>query len=140
MGVIEISIESSVKASPEEAWAWITSLQGISEEMRPYFRMTAPAGVTSINDIAVEPGKPLFRSRVFLFCILPIDYSDITLVEINKGSGFIEQSPRKERGQPLTLDIQRYRLGETLNKELTDGEAAEIRIQRSPLSCSCTGE
>ena len=93
MGVIEISIESSVKASPEEAWEWITSLQGISGEMSPYFRMTAPAGVTSINDVALVPGKPLFRSRVFLFCILPIDYSDITLVEINKGSGFIEQSP-----------------------------------------------
>ena len=93
MDVIEILLESSVTTSPEEAWAWITSLKGISEEMHPYFRMTAPAGVTSINDIAVDPGKPLFRSRVFLFCILPIDYSDITLVEINKGTGFIEQSP-----------------------------------------------
>ena len=34
----------------------------------------------------------------------------------------------KIRGQQLTLDIQRYGPGETLNKELIDGEAAEVCI------------
>ncbi len=61
--------------------------------MRPYFRMTSPAGVTSIDDFSIVAGKPLFRSRVFLFGVFPIDYSDITLIEIHRGSWFIEQSP-----------------------------------------------
>jgi hypothetical protein len=35
----------------------------------------------------------MFRSYVFLFGLLPIDYSDMTLMEINPGQGFVEQSP-----------------------------------------------
>ncbi len=93
MEPIDFSLESLVTESPENAWAWITSLEGISKELSPYFRMTAPKGITSINDLTIVPGKPLFRSRVFLFCIIPIDYSELTLSEIRRGAGFIEQSP-----------------------------------------------
>ncbi len=62
-------------------------------EMWPYFRMTAPKGVTSIDDVNIVLGQPLFRSRVYLFGIIPIDYSDVTLLELDKGRGFVEQSP-----------------------------------------------
>ncbi len=55
--------------------------------------MTAPKGFESIEHSNVVLGKPLFRSKVFLFGFLPIDYSDITLIEFEKGSGFVEQSP-----------------------------------------------
>jgi len=30
---------------------------------------------------------------VFLFGIVPIDYSDLTLLELTPGNGFVEQSP-----------------------------------------------
>ena len=35
----------------------------------------------------------MFRSYIFLFGFLPIDYSDMTLLELNAGGGFVEQSP-----------------------------------------------
>jgi len=35
----------------------------------------------------------MLRSFIFLFGILPIDYSDMTLLELNEGKGFVEQSP-----------------------------------------------
>ena len=93
MGLTDFSFETPVSASPGKAWEWITSLRGISREIRPYFRMTAPKGIESISDLDIVTGRPLFRSRVFLFGFIPIDYSDLTLIEIEQGTGFIEQSP-----------------------------------------------
>jgi hypothetical protein len=89
----DILFESEVSASPPKVWEWITSLKGISSEMRPFFRMSAPKRVASIEDLDIVPGRTLFRSRVFLFGFIPVDYSDITLIEIERGSGFVEESP-----------------------------------------------
>jgi ligand-binding SRPBCC domain-containing protein len=93
MQPIRLEFHSRLAASTDEVWKWITSWKNISMEMRPYFRMTAPKGVTSIEDVNIVPGQPLFRSRVYLFGIIPIDYSDVTLVELDTGRGFVEQSP-----------------------------------------------
>lgn len=91
--VISLCFESRLHAPKERVWEWITSIEGISAEMWPFFRMTVPKGVSSLNDVQVEPGVRMFRSYVFLFGILPIDYSDMTLLELNVGEGFTEQSP-----------------------------------------------
>jgi ligand-binding SRPBCC domain-containing protein len=90
---LTLHFESQLFTSPERVWEWITSLEGIKEEMWPFFRMTFPKGVRSINDIKIEPGICIFRSYIFLFGILPIDYSDMTLITLDRGKGFIEQSP-----------------------------------------------
>lgn len=91
--VISLRFESKLQAPRERVWEWITSIRGISAEMWPFFRMTAPKGVSSLNDVQIKPGVRMFRSYVFLFGILPIDYSDMTLLELDVGQGFTEQSP-----------------------------------------------
>jgi ligand-binding SRPBCC domain-containing protein len=93
MPPVELTLESEVSASPADAWRWISSVKSIQAEMWPYFRMTAPRGIESIGDLDVKPGKVLFRSRVYLFGFLPIDHSDMTLIELRDGEGFIEESP-----------------------------------------------
>jgi len=90
---ISLRFESKLHAPAERVWDWITSIEGISAEMRPFFRMTTPRGIRSLRDLQITPGVPSFRSYVFLFCVLPVDYSDMTLLEINSGHGFVEQSP-----------------------------------------------
>ena len=90
---ISFRFESKLRASTERVREWITSVKGISAEMWPYFRMTVPKGIVSLNDVDIKFGVRMFRSYVFLFGVLPIDYSDMTLVELNVGEGFIEQSP-----------------------------------------------
>jgi ligand-binding SRPBCC domain-containing protein len=37
-------------------------------------------------------GTPIGRSWVLLFGLIPIDYDEINLVEIDRGRGFVEQS------------------------------------------------
>jgi len=90
---ISLRFESKLYAPAERVWKWITSIEGISKEMWPFFRMTAPKGIRSLKDVNIKLGVCMFRSYVFLFGILPIDYSDMTLLELNEGQGIIEQSP-----------------------------------------------
>jgi len=90
---ISLQFESKLGAPREWIWDWITSLRGISAELSPLLRMTAPRGVLNITDVEFKPGVRLFRSRVYLFGILPIDRSDLTLLELDPGRGFLEQSP-----------------------------------------------
>jgi hypothetical protein len=90
---ISLRFESTLRAPAARVWEWITSIEGISEEMWPYFRMTTPRGLRTLDDVKVAPGVRMFRSYVFLFGFLPIDYSDMTLVQLDPGRGFLEQSP-----------------------------------------------
>jgi ligand-binding SRPBCC domain-containing protein len=90
---ISLRFESKLHAPTELVWEWITSVKGISAEMWPFFRMTTPKGIRSLSDLHINPGVRMFRSYVFLFGVLPIDYSDMTLVELDDGLGFVEQSP-----------------------------------------------
>jgi ligand-binding SRPBCC domain-containing protein len=90
---VSMRFESELRAPAGDVWKWITSVEGISAEMWPYFRMTSPNNVRSLSDIELRPGVRMFRSHVFLFGVLPIDYSDMTLMQLDPGQGFVEQSP-----------------------------------------------
>lgn len=90
---IVLHFESTLRSPATRVWEWITSVKGIQAEIWPYFVMTAPRGVRSLTDIQVPLGTRMVRSYVFLFGFLPIDYSDMTLIELNNGQGFVEQSP-----------------------------------------------
>lgn len=92
-GAVSMRFESKLSAPAEHVWEWITSVKGISAEMWPYFRMTIPRHIQSLTDIQIKLNVPMFRSYVLLFGFLPIDYSDMTLLELDEKRGFIEQSP-----------------------------------------------
>ena len=90
---ITLKYQTIVSAPIVKVWEWITSLKGIRKEMMPYFKMTAPKGIKTINDVKIELGKRLFRSHIYLFGFLPYGHDDMTLIEYKEGKGFIEQSP-----------------------------------------------
>lgn len=89
----QLKFATPVRVSPIEAWKWISSFEGISKEMAPYLRMSAPKGVNDLSPAKIELGKPMFRSWIKLFGVIPFDYSDLTLLRIDDGVGFLEQSP-----------------------------------------------
>ena len=93
MSQVELTFTSDLASSPDQVWHWITSMDGISQGAPSILRMTSPQGVADITDVKVQPGQPLFRSWVLLFGILPIDRSDLTLLSLEPGKGFLEQSP-----------------------------------------------
>jgi hypothetical protein len=88
-----LHFESELSVSTEQAWAWATSVKGIRAELRPLADMTAPGGIERLSEANVELGKSLGRSWVLLFRVIPIDVSEITLVELEPGHRFLERSP-----------------------------------------------
>ncbi len=62
-----LSFETEVSVTPEAAWAWITSFEGISKEMSPFLHMSVPKGVKDISSVTLEPGVPMFRSWIVNF-------------------------------------------------------------------------
>lgn len=87
-----LQFQSELNANTDTAWRWITSFDGINTELAPLLFMTAPSHVRTLTDVDVVYGEPLFRSWLKLFGLLPIDYSKLTLVELEEGVGFTECS------------------------------------------------
>ena len=90
---MQLTFESELAAPPEEVWSWATSKAGVTAELSPLLRMSAPAGFETLAGADTPLGRPLFRSYVFLFGVIPIDRSDLTLIELEPGHRFLEQSP-----------------------------------------------
>ena len=84
---------SSVVAAPQPAvWDRIASFNGVNYELGPWLRMTAPAGIDSIEPDQVPLGSKWFRSWVLLLGVIPVDYDDLVVIEIDPGGGFLERS------------------------------------------------
>ncbi|MHA6494192.1 hypothetical protein ACX0MV_13220 [Pseudomonas borbori] len=90
---IELRFESTLKASPDIVWRWITDVSCLRAEMRPLLWMSMPREVRNLEDVDVKPGQPLFTSWLWLFGCLPLGTSRLTLLELHPGVGFVEESP-----------------------------------------------
>lgn len=88
--MINLRFESRLKATPEQVWQSITSLEGLTSEMMPLMKLTAPKGFKTLSDI--YPRKNDFRSWVLLFGFIPFDYTDLQLKSLTTGKGFVEES------------------------------------------------
>ena len=93
MSVRSFAFTSDLDASPESVWEHATALRSINREFFPFLRMSAPPGSEQIDERTVRLGERLFRSWILLFGVLPVDYDDLTIVELEPGRRFLERSP-----------------------------------------------
>jgi ligand-binding SRPBCC domain-containing protein len=87
-----LKFESELKESPDNMWKWITSSEGLNHELFPILHMSSLSNFSTKNLDTIELGVPITRSWLLLFGLLPIGFSELTLVELNVGERFIEQS------------------------------------------------
>jgi ligand-binding SRPBCC domain-containing protein len=92
VAMYRFEISSPLTASADRAWRHATSPAGINAEFRPLLRMTFPGGMSTRAFDKVVLGQPLGRCWMLLFGVLPVDYDDLTLVEIEPGRRFLERS------------------------------------------------
>lgn len=83
--------ESLVRLSPALAWEHATTPSGINAEFHPFLRMTFPASIKRLSE-DWYPGKKLFRSWILLFGVIPVEYDDLALIEVEEGRRFLERS------------------------------------------------
>jgi ligand-binding SRPBCC domain-containing protein len=88
----ELRQSSCLEAPPEVVWARVITAEGVNDELRPLLRMTVPRGLEDFGIDDVEPGRPLGRSWVLLFGLIPFDYDEICLERVEPGRGFLERS------------------------------------------------
>ena len=91
MGRAAVEVSSVLEAPPGAVWERISTPEGINDELRPWLRMTVPGGGDLDLD-TVQVGRPIGRSWVLLFGLLPVDYDEISLVELERERGFLERS------------------------------------------------
>lgn len=91
MRLHQFDISTQLRASPEAVWRHAISPAGVNREFRPLLRMTFPSNLSDITD-GWQPGRTLFRSWLLLLAVLPIEYDDFALVEVERGRRFLERS------------------------------------------------
>jgi ligand-binding SRPBCC domain-containing protein len=82
---------SRLDTSAQSVWARVTTADGVNDELRPWLRMTVPAGWAGTSIADVEPGAFLGRSWILLFGLVPFDYDDLTIAETGPRR-FLERS------------------------------------------------
>ncbi|MBK7978285.1 MAG: hypothetical protein IPK07_35240 [Deltaproteobacteria bacterium] len=85
-------ISSRLAADSARLWQHASSLEGVNRELMPLCRMTFPAHARTLTEATVPLGQRLFRSWILLGGVLPVDYDDLVLVELETGRRFLERS------------------------------------------------
>ncbi len=89
---------SELGARAEEVWSRVACMRGVNEELAPWLRMTVPATIGGVGDVADMPlekaplGVPLFASGVLFLGVLLVDLHRFQLLELTAGRGFVEES------------------------------------------------
>jgi hypothetical protein len=91
-GVRTVKQASIVARPAAEVWERALSEEGINYELAPILRMTMPRGLHGRTIDDVEVGVPLGRSWILLGRLVPVDYDDLCLVELEPGQRFLERS------------------------------------------------
>jgi len=86
-----IKISSFVKSPQHVVWNKISCIGGVNEEFYPILRMTSPDLNMRLSSELVT-GKPLFRSWLLLFGLIPFEYDHIQIDMCEDGCGFSERS------------------------------------------------
>ncbi len=91
-------IGTDLAASPAELWDHATSIDGIGYELGPWLCMTVPRGLDARAFAARLGGggaalpARLGRSWVLALGVVPFDWDDLAIVEVEPGRRFLERS------------------------------------------------
>ncbi|MGE5694419.1 MAG: hypothetical protein ACM4D3_04045 [Candidatus Sericytochromatia bacterium] len=85
-------ISSDLAAPPETVWQRVVTPEGINDEFVPLMRMTMPRRLRDTTIDGLPLGQRVGRSWLLLFGLIPVDYDDLALAEVEPGRRFLEQS------------------------------------------------
>jgi hypothetical protein len=83
---------SLISAPAADVWARVVTPEGINDEFWPWLTMSMPESASDLSIDTLELGRPIGRSWIRLFGVLPVDYDDLTIVDIEPGRRFLERS------------------------------------------------
>lgn len=112
-----------VAAPPDVVWARVVTPAGIDDEMRPWLTMRLPRALDGRTIDTLPLGRPVGRAWLRLLGVVPFDYDDLCLVEVEPGVRFLERS--------TMLSIRRWEHERTL-EPVAGGTRVEDRLVLEP--------
>ena len=88
----ELERSSTLPVAADRVWARVVTEEGVNHELRPILRMTMPKGLRGRTIDDVPLGEPLGRSWLLLGTVVPVDYDELCLAEVEPGRRFLERS------------------------------------------------
>jgi hypothetical protein len=79
---VSVEVTTRLPAPAGAGWARAVTPEGINDELRPVLRMTMPKGLGEASIDTVELGVTLGRSWILLGGLIPVDYDDLRLTEL----------------------------------------------------------
>ncbi|MGV9710052.1 hypothetical protein ACWDTI_05255 [Gordonia sp. NPDC003424] len=131
-GLVRVTMRSEVAASSEAVWDRVASMAGINDELMPYMRMVLPRRHRGKTLADIEVGVPVGRVWLLYGGVLPIDWDDLTIVDLTPGVGFREESSMAT----MTTWTHDRRLASRPNRgtEVTDVLEFRPRLPLRPLT------
>jgi ligand-binding SRPBCC domain-containing protein len=83
--------QSTIDAPADQVWARVVTPEGINDELRPWMTMSMPRGAKDLTVDTVPVGTPIGRCWMRLFGVLPFDYDNLCITELQP-LGFREDS------------------------------------------------
>jgi hypothetical protein len=90
--VHSVEQSSALSRGAADVWERAVTEEGINDELRPLLRMTMPRRLRGKAIDEIQVGEPLGRSLILLGGLLPVDYDDLCLAELEPGRRFLERS------------------------------------------------
>jgi len=120
----EVRVSTELAVAGPDLWDAVCRLEGVNHELGPWLRMTTPRGLEGATIADIEPDRPVGRSWLLLGGVLPVDYDDLRLAEIEPPTRFLERSrmltidPWEHERTIDPLGASRCRIGDRLRFEL----------------------
>lgn len=92
MTAVEVVRASVVRAPRDEVWARVVTADGVGDEFRPLLRMRFPARLAGASIADVPLGRPIGRAWILLGGVIPVEYDDLVLVDLEAPRFFQERS------------------------------------------------
>lgn len=89
---VELVRSSVVRAGRAEVWSRIVTAEGVSDEFGPLLTMRFPPALESATVADLPLGSAAGRAWILLGGVLPVEYDDLVIVELEAGRFFRERS------------------------------------------------
>lgn len=91
-GAVEVVRSSVVRAPRDEVWARVVTAEGVAHEFGPVLTMRFPARLAGASIADLPLGRPVGRVWILLGGVIPLEYDDLVIAELEAPRYFQERS------------------------------------------------
>lgn len=89
---VRVVRSSVVRAPREQVWARVVTPDGVADEFGPLLTMRFPPALAGASIADVPTGRPVGRAWILLGGVVPLEFDDLTLLEVSAPRFFRERS------------------------------------------------